>query len=78
MKGLMMNDKELVWVEKEFAEKYKLLESDKHKTEERLKLFEEYMKGVEKESKENYKANLDNLEEELNIQVMLLMMNVVI
>lgn len=63
----MEKEKELIWVEKEFAEKYKLIENDSNKSEERLKIFNEYMTTVSEKSKAEYKANLENLEEDLAI-----------
>lgn len=54
---------ELIWVKKEFAERYKKIESD----EERIKVFEDYLKTIEKESQREYKANLENLEEDVAI-----------
>lgn len=62
-----MDDKELIWVEKEFAEKYKLLESDKNKNEERCKVFDEYIEKISKSSREDFKANLESLEEDAAI-----------
>ena len=60
-------EKELIWVEKEFAEKYKVLESDANKNAERIKAFEEYMLKVETQSKQEFKANFDSLEEDVAI-----------
>lgn len=61
-----MNDrdnKELVWVEKEFAEKYKMLENKAEQNNQRIAMFEEYIKKVSDESRAEFKANLETLEE---------------
>src|SRR4030042_6696620 len=56
--------KELIWVEKEFAEKYKILESDKNKNEERCKVLDEYIEKISESSRKDFKANLESLEED--------------
>lgn len=38
------DNKELVWVEKEFAEKYKILENKAEQNGQRVAMFEEYIK----------------------------------
>ena len=62
-----MKDKELVWVDKEFAEKYKLLDDDVSKEAEQIKMFNDYISEVEERSKNEFRANLDNLEEDVAI-----------
>lgn len=62
-----MNNEELIWVEKEFAEKYKVLKSDKSKREERIKVFNEYMQTIKNASAREFKANFENLEEDVAI-----------
>lgn len=61
------DNKELVWVEKEFAVKYQELESDKSKNEERIKCFEEYMDKIKADSVKEFKANWESLEEDVAI-----------
>lgn len=62
-----MNDKELIWVEREFAEKYKVLESERSKNEERIKTLDEYIDKIKDESKRDFKSNLESLEEDVAI-----------
>ena len=62
-----MKDKELIWVEKEFAEKYIILESEKNKNEERIKALDEYIEKIKDASKQDFKANLESLEEDVAI-----------
>jgi len=52
-----------VYVTKELSKKMKELDSD----EERKKVFEEYFETIEKKSKDEYRANLENLEEDVAI-----------
>jgi spore coat protein CotH len=59
-----MNGKELIWVEKEFAERYNKLEAKANQREEQIAIFEEYMKTVSEKSKDEFKANLEALEED--------------
>lgn len=62
-----MDGKELIWVEKEFAERYKVLESDKSKNEQRCKALDEYISKVSESSRSDFKANLETLEEDVAI-----------
>ena len=62
-----MKDKELIWVEKEFAVKYQELEKEESKNAERIKAFEEYMDKLEAKSKSDFKANFESLEEDVAI-----------
>jgi chromosome segregation ATPase len=62
-----MYNKELIWVEKEFAERYKVLESDKTKNDQRCKALDEYIDKISKSSREDFKANLEALEEDAAI-----------
>lgn len=62
-----MDNKELIWVEKEFAEKYKEVESDAGKQNLRIKMFDEYMQKISDRSKEEFKANFESLEEDVAI-----------
>lgn len=61
------DDKDVVWVEKEFAEKFKEMEKDSSKNEQRLKAFDDYMKTVSDRSRSEFKADLENLEEDVAI-----------
>ena len=63
----MNNDRELIWVEKEFAEKYKLLDDKAEKRAEQIAMFEKYMETVKDQSKAEFKNNLQNLEEDVAI-----------
>jgi len=58
---------ELIWVDAEFAEKYNALKSDKSKREEQLKALDDYILSVRDQSRKEFKANLDSLEEDVAI-----------
>lgn len=58
-----MKDKELIWVDADFAKKYNALESDTEK----IKQFEEFLAGVSVQSKNDHIANLESMEEEVAI-----------
>ena len=62
-----MDNKELIWVEKEFAEKFKILEKDASKNEQRIEALDEYMKTVSDKSKREFKSNLESLDEDVAI-----------
>jgi len=62
-----MQNRELIWVEKEFAEKYKVLENEKDKNDERCKVLDEYIQKLSDQSKADFKANLESLEEDVAI-----------
>jgi len=70
-----MDNKELIWVEKEFAEKYKVLADNKNLNEQRIAALNEYIEGVCNAAKQEFKSNLESLEEDvaiytgLNLQV---------
>lgn len=59
----MSKDKELIWVEAEFAKKYNALESD----EEKIRQFEVFLAGVSTASRQEHQANLEAMEEEIAI-----------
>ena len=63
----MEKEKELIWVEKEFAKKYKRLESDKEKNDQRCKALDEYISQITESSRKDFKANLETLEEDVAI-----------
>lgn len=56
-------EKDLVWVKKEQAIRFNAIQSD----EERYKVFEEYIKDISEESKKDFAANLESLEEDVAI-----------
>jgi hypothetical protein len=58
-----VNKEELIWVSAEVAERFKSMES----IEERSKAFDEYLEKVKEESKNEFKANLESLEEDVAI-----------
>jgi len=62
-----MKERELIWVEKEFAGKYKEIESDESKKELRIKMFEQYLEKISETSKKEFKANFESLEEDVAI-----------
>jgi len=62
-----MKDEELIWVDKEFAERYKLLDGDKTKREHQIAMFNEYLEGIQKASRDDFKANLQCLDEDVAI-----------
>lgn len=62
-----LDGKELIWVSKEFAEKYKKMQSENAKIDEQVKVLDEYMAQVSEASKNDFKVNLENLEEEVAI-----------
>ena len=62
-----MDNKELVWVEKEFAEKYKMLENKKEMREQQIAVFEDYMKKVQEQTRSEFRANLESLDEDAAI-----------
>jgi archaellum component FlaC len=55
--------RELVWVKKSQADRFKNIESD----EKRYEAFEEYLKTVSEESRREFKTNFENLEEDVAI-----------
>jgi hypothetical protein len=56
-------NKELIWVEKEFAERYKKIDDD----QQRMEVFNEYLSKLSDESKEDFKLNLNAIEEDAAI-----------
>lgn len=60
-------DEELVWVDKEFAEKLKKLETAKATREQQERVFDEYISAVTASVRSDFKANLENLEEDAAI-----------
>jgi len=62
-----MKNQKLIWVDKEFAEKYKAFESEQNKIELQLAALNDYIKNLSKESKKDFKCNLESIEEEAAI-----------
>lgn len=62
-----MDNRELIWVEKDFAKKYNLLDKESGKNEERLKALDDYIVTVAEETRQDFKANLESLEEDVAI-----------
>lgn len=58
-----MNDQELIWVSKEFAEKFKTID----KEEEKIKVFNEYLESVKFDVRSEFKVNLEGLQEDAAI-----------
>lgn len=58
---------ELVWVDKEFAERLKKLETDKATREQQLKVFDEYITRVNDSIRRDFKSNLESIEEDAAI-----------
>ena len=63
----MIDGKELIWVDKEFAEKFKQAETEQAKTGEKIKVFDEYLQSVQESARQEFEANLDILEEDAAI-----------
>lgn len=63
----MRDDQELIWVDKEVAERYKEISDDDTKRAEQIKIVNEYIDQVGEKSKKEFRANLDNLEEDVAI-----------
>lgn len=62
-----MNDQELIWVDKKFAEEYNVLKSEKDQRDRQVEVFKEYMQSISEASKKEYRANFEDLEESLAI-----------
>lgn len=58
---------ELIWVDKEFAERVKKLETDKATREQQLKVFDEYIAKVNDSIRRDFKSNLESIEEDAAI-----------
>ena len=65
----MADKEELIWVDAEFAQKYNELKGDKSKREEQLKALDEYIVSIREQSRKEFRANLDSLEEDVAIYV---------
>lgn len=62
-----MDNQELIWVDKKFAEQYKKLETEKDKNEKQSKILDDYINKLSEQSKADFKANLESLEEDVAI-----------
>jgi len=58
-----MEDKELIWVSKKFAEKFKGIDKEEEKT----KTLNEYLESVKFDVREEFRVNLENLQEDAAI-----------
>jgi len=62
-----MEDTELIWVDKDFAEQWKALTTEKATREMREKVFNEYMKTTTEKVQQSFRSDLENLEEDAAI-----------
>jgi len=63
-----MKDKdELIWVSKEFAERYKRITAANASAEEKNKVFDEYLESITKAVRDDFKESLATLEEDAAI-----------
>jgi uncharacterized phage infection (PIP) family protein YhgE len=60
----MSDNQELIWVEKEMAEKYKSVRDTATKREEQLKIFNEYIEKICDDARREFKAQLESLKED--------------
>ena len=63
----MPKDQELIWVDKDFAEKWKTLTAEKTTEEEREKVFDEYLNRVTEKTRTAFKCDLESIEEDAAI-----------
>ena len=61
------DNQELVWVDKEFAERLKVFETAANKRELEIEAFDEYIEGVKNTSVRDFKANFESLEEDVAV-----------
>lgn len=59
-----MNKKELIWVDKEFAEKYKKFEGEENQRQIEIDALNEYMQSVKEDTRKNFKLDLEGIEED--------------
>jgi len=62
-----MKEKEIVWVDKEFAERLKKLESEESTREQQDRVFDEYLAKISDYVKRDFAASLEGLEEDAAI-----------
>ena len=60
----MPDNQELIWVDKDFAERWKELTKARATREQQLVVFDEYVKGVTDYVRKDFKANLEGLGED--------------
>ena len=63
----MSEKQELIWVSKEFSDKWKKATEDKATAETQAAMFDEYIQSVNVKVKDDFKANLDCIEEDAAI-----------
>ena len=63
----MSKKEELIWVDKEFADRFNEAKSKKAERDVQIQILEDYMKTVTDASKSDFKANLECLEEDVAI-----------
>jgi uncharacterized coiled-coil DUF342 family protein len=62
-----VDTKELIWVPKDVAVKYNKAESEKNKTDEHIKVIDEFIEKLCESSRSEFKANLEAMEEDVAI-----------
>ncbi len=62
-----MSFEELIWVDKEFADRYKSITEGIEQKKIQDRALEDYIKTVSDQSKEDFKANLESLEEDVAV-----------
>ena len=60
----MIDDRELIWVDKDFAEQHKEMFNASNKRDEQIKVFNEYIAGMKDDATREFKAQLESLEED--------------
>ena len=60
----MDNHEESIWVSKEFAERWKKVTTEVSNREQQEKVFDEYIKTVTDKVRDDFKCNLESLEED--------------
>lgn len=63
----MRENQELIWVDKEFAERLKILQSQQSTREEQSAVFNDYLATITDQVRRDFKANLESLEEDAAI-----------
>lgn len=63
----MAEGQELIWVDKEFAAKVKMLETEKATREQQLKVFDEYIEKVNGTIRRDFQSNIEAIEEDAAI-----------
>lgn len=63
----MPENEELIWVDKEFADRFNAMKSKKAEREMQIQVLEDYMKTVTDASKSDFKVSLECLEEDVAV-----------